>query len=124
MKALAAFAVAACLANASPSLAQPSRLPKSAEILRSTAIAERNQLGLLEYCNHAGHISAEAVTRQRNIVAALPPSPSTAHATEDGQNGLIAFEESRITLAADAAGQGISVAYSCFQLALRVMGAP
>jgi hypothetical protein len=87
-------------------------------------IAERNQLGLLEYCNHAGHIGTEAVTRQRARVEALPPNPPQSTAIKDGQNGLIAFEESRITLAQDAAAQGISIAYSCFQLALRVTGAP
>lgn len=128
MKATAAFAVAACIASATPSKAQPAaRLPRSAEAIGAAAIAERNQLGLLEYCETAGHITAEAVIRQRKFLAALLPNADHAlGATEEtsGRNGLIAFEESRISLAADAAAQGITVSYSCFQLATRVLGAP
>jgi hypothetical protein len=124
MKALVALTIAASLA-AGPRAQAQAKLPRSTEAALAYAIAEHNQLGLIEYCVSAGFISKDAALRQRNVLANIAKAPENKLGDDEeaaGRKGIIAFEQSRISLAEDAAAQGISVAYSCFQLALRVLG--
>jgi hypothetical protein len=102
------------------SASPPSR---SAETLRSRHIAERNQLGLLQYCHDRGLVLDAAIVRQRRVLLDLPPVPDdTLGATEEaaGREGMIAFGPSRTSFIVDASAQGISLAYNCEQLAARV----
>lgn len=113
----AGFSVAVC----GPA---PAQVPRSGEAARTIRIVERNHLGLLAYCRERGLVESEAVDRQRRVLGALPVAEDAAlGAAEEalGRDGVIAFGESRTTLAADAAAEGISVAYDCFQIALRAM---
>ena len=127
MKTVRAFVLTwFCITVSGPVLSQAvprDRLPpRSAESARSLRIAERNVLGLLQYCQQAGLVSAEAIEQQRLNLAALSPTKDDATGVAEeaaGRLGVIAFEEGRTTFAGDAAAQGISVAYSCFQMALR-----
>ncbi len=128
MKAILLIALAGfCAALAGPVPAQTGgrgapTLPPP-EKVRSLHIAGHNQLGLLQYCRQRGLISDEAVERQRRLLAALPPAPDgELGAAEEvaGRDGLIAFDGNRASFAVDAAAQGISLAYNCQQIALRV----
>ncbi len=113
----AGFSVAVC----GPA---PAQVPRSGEAARTIRIAERNHLGLLQYCRERGLVASDAVDRQRGVLGAMPVAEDAElGAVEEalGRDGVIAFGESRTTLAADAAAAGISVAYDCDQMALRVM---
>ena len=109
---------ALAFAASSQTLAQPG---PSSETARSRYIAERAQLGLLEYCQAQGLVGLDAVERQRQTVAALPPVPGLGDAEEAaGRNGIIAFHGPQATFADDAQGKGITLKSNCEYLVLRL----
>lgn len=103
---------------ASPALAQPG---PSSETARARHIAERAQLGLVEYCHAQGFAGPDAVARQRQTVAALPPAPGLGDAEEAaGRSGMIAFFGPQATFADDAKAKGITLKVNCEYLVLRL----
>ena len=97
--------------------AQPGTSPAVRE---SRSIAERNHLGLLEYCHQQGFVGEDAITLQRHVVDSLPPT-NGADVEAEGRKGVIAFEVAQATFAQSAAAQGITIKFSCEQTALRVL---
>ena len=47
----------------------------------------RNQLGLLKYCQNAGHIDGDAVDIQTKMIALIPAPSDTAKGDEAQQEG-------------------------------------
>ena len=86
------------------------------ERARWASMSDQNQLGLLEYCQAQGHVPAEIVARQR---AALPTS-DTGSANAAGRTGMIQYADPQVTLAADAAASGTTVAYRCQMMGFAV----
>src|SRR4029079_4890194 len=84
-------------------------------------IAERAQLGLVEYCQAQGLAGPDAVARQRQTVAALPPAPDLGDAEEAaGRSGMIAFYGPPATFADDAKAKGITLKVNCEYLVFRL----
>ena len=103
-----------------PVAAMAQRPGRSEAAVQSRSIAERNHLGLLEYCRGQGMIGDEAVILQRRLVTSLPAVPGQ-DVEAAGRQGLIVFETSQATFTQSAAAQGITVRFSCEQTALRVL---
>ena len=96
-------------------------LGRSPEAIAFRNMAERNHLGLLEYCRGQGFIGEEALVLQRRLVAALPPAPGP-DTQAAGRQGDIAIEGSLgANLAASARAQGTTLRFACEQEALRVL---
>ena len=97
-------------------------LPHSEETLKSLHLAERNQLGILQYCQAMGAIPAEIVALQREAVKLLPPA-TVAGADEAeavGKRGMVAFGTSQSTFEEAAKGEGIPPASRCKHMAMTV----
>ncbi len=86
------------------------------ERTRWAIMSDQNQLGLLEYCQAQGHVPAEIVTWQR---AALPTA-DTGPANAAGRTGIIQYTDPQVTLAADAAASGTTIAYRCQMMGFAV----
>lgn len=116
------LAVAACVLGASwAATAQPGLADRrTEEIVRSLRLAERNQLGILQYCRASGAVSEEVVALQR---AALLPGAGFAgldEAEAEGRQRIVAFADSKVSIAAAASGEGMTVASRCKQIAMTV----
>lgn len=109
--------------GAAAQTAPPARtMPRSEETLRSLHLAERNQLGILQYCQAMGVISAEIVALQRDALKQLPPA-TVAGADEAeavGKRGVVAFGTSQSAFEEAAKGEGIPPASRCKQMAMTV----
>ena len=103
---------------ASQAAAQPPW--RSDAAMQSRSVAERNHLGLLEFCRREGLIDERAVTLQRQMVANLPAVPGNDVEAE-GRQGLIVFDGRQTTFAQSAQAQGVTLRFSCEQTALRVL---
>ena len=104
-------------------VAAPSRAAApSAEVARARHVSERNQLGLLRFCVDQGLVEADIARLRRRALEALGPQAASLGEAEEaaGRGGQIAFATSRASFADDAKGQGISLRYSCEQVARRV----
>lgn len=85
--------------------------------------AAKNQLGVLEYCQGAGHIDATAVEQQTKMMEMLPAAVDQATvdaAYEKGKEGTVSAMGVEQTLADAAAAQGADEAALCGQLAQMV----
>lgn len=78
-------------------------------------MSQQNQLGLLEYCQALGHVSAGVVQRQRRVLATSGSAQERA-----GQAGVIAYLTPQATLAEAAAASGTTVAYRCVLMSYQV----
>ncbi|MGN7870998.1 pore-forming ESAT-6 family protein [Paracoccus sp. 22332] len=82
--------------------------------------AAKNQQGILEYCAAQGHVGVQTVQTQAKVIAAFPP-PQDAGMVEDayrkGQAGTVSAMQIEEPLQDAAAGQGMTVAAMCGQLA-------
>ena len=117
--------VVAIVSAAVPVFAQPPIqgvvLHGSNEGMRSLQMAERNQLGLLRYCQERGLVGAAVVATQERLIALLPSDPGLGGTEEAaGRSGMIAFATPQASFVDDAKAKGVSVRYSCEQAALRV----
>ncbi len=104
--------------------AASSAVSASADIAQARYLSERNQLGLLQFCVDQHLVDADVVTLRLRALARLgTANPTTDGDAEEaaGRRGVIAFTTSRTSFVDDAKGQGISLRYSCEQLALRVV---
>ena len=111
--------VGAVLIGAMPALAQPGPA-RTAESLRSLHLAGRNLLGILQYCQAQGFVGPGAVEAQRDLLRRVPPAPvpEAQEAEEAGQQGIVAFLESRVPIAVAAQAEGILVETRCQVIAL------
>lgn len=79
-----------------------------------------NQQGILEYCAAQGHLDARAVDTQARVNAAFPPPQDAAMVDEayrKGQAGTVSAMQIEQPLQEAAAGQGMTIAAMCAQLA-------
>ena len=80
--------------------------------------AASNQLGILQYCEEKGFTGPEAVQAQAQIMTMLPlgdEAVGTA-AIEQGNQGIVAFNDQEITLSDAAASQGSTVEGTCQEI--------
>ena len=106
--------LAGLFAMAAPDPAGAQAAPQ--ESIRWAGMAQRNQLGLLEYCAAQGHIGPEHAVRQRRAITGADPE----ELVKAGRTGMIAYAEPQATLADSAAASGTTVAYLCALMAYRV----
>ena len=111
---------AALLALALPALAQAPAPQAPAgptpEQLKTIYEAARNQQGVFEYCQAAGHIEASTVALQTRIMANLPKPQDTSGgeaAYARGKAGAIVVGPQSVTLADAAKGQNTTEAALC-----------
>ena len=82
--------------------------------------AAQNQLGILEYCQTAGHIDDKAVEVQKKMLTLLPAATDTAKvdaAYAKGKEGTVSAMGIEQTLADAATAQKTDVKALCGQLA-------
>lgn len=82
--------------------------------------AARNQLGVLEYCQTAGHIDGTAVATQTRILEMMPAPEDEARiaaAYETGKAGTVSALGVEQTLEAAATAQNSDEATLCTQMA-------
>ena len=97
-------------------------IARSEETIRSLHLAERNQLGILQYCQAMGVISAEIVALQRDAVKQLPAATVAGvdEAEAAGKRGIVAFGTSQSTFEEAAKGEGMPAALRCKHMAMTV----
>ncbi|WP_157001608.1 pore-forming ESAT-6 family protein [Paracoccus sp. S4493] len=80
--------------------------------------AASNQLGILQYCEEKGFTGPEAVQAQAQIMTMLPSGDEAAGtaAIEQGNQGIVAFNDQEITLSDVAASQGSTVEGTCQEI--------
>ncbi|WP_419897558.1 pore-forming ESAT-6 family protein [Roseomonas sp. USHLN139] len=86
------------------------------EQLKTIYEAARNQQGVFEYCQAAGHIEASTVALQTRIMANLPKPQDTSGgeaAYARGKAGAIVVGPQSVTLADAAKGQNTTEAALC-----------
>ena len=116
-------------------LAHPLRLALPALFLAGAALAQtaptepdmddavagaKNQLGVLEYCQAAGHIDDTAVEIQTKMIAMLPAAIDTAQADAGyakGKSGTVSAMGVEQSLSDSAKTQGTDEAALCKQMA-------
>ena len=85
--------------------------------------AAKNQLGILEYCQTAGHIDGTAVEVQTKMLAILPAPTDAAKvdaAYAKGQAGTVSAMGVETSIAEGATAQGTDEASLCQQMAQMV----
>lgn len=80
--------------------------------------AASNQLGILQYCEEKGFTGPEAIQAQAQIMTLLPSGDEAAGtaAIEQGNQGIVAFNDQEITLSDAAASQGSTVEGTCQEI--------
>lgn len=80
--------------------------------------AASNQLGILQYCEEQGFTGSEAIQAQAQIMTMLPSGDEAAGtaAIEQGNQGIVAFNDQEITLFDAAASQGSTVEGTCQEI--------
>lgn len=80
--------------------------------------AASNQLGILQYCEEQGLTGPEAIQAQAQIMTMLPSGEEAAGtaAIEQGNQGIVAFNDQEITLSDAAAFQGSTVEGTCQEI--------
>ncbi|NLS01348.1 pore-forming ESAT-6 family protein [Rhizobium sp. P38BS-XIX] len=76
----------------------------------------RNQLGILKYCQNAGHIDGSAVEVQQKLSALIPAPTDTSKgdaAEKEGESGKISAMGVNQDLAASAKAQNVSEKQFC-----------
>jgi len=80
----------------------------------------RNQLGVLKYCQNAGHIDGAAVETQTKMIALLPAPSDTAkgdEAEQEGEKGKISAMGVNQDLAAVTKAQNVTEQQFCETIA-------
>lgn len=113
---------AAALAVLLPlSAAAQSQVPAGGqeEMLKTLALAGRNQLGVLEFCRAQGSVGADVVDLQRKVLGLLPSVQvdGLADAEALGKRGVVSFAGSQTELATAAKAQGTTVDTMCKKMA-------
>ena len=90
-----------------------------AEMMKTLALAGRNQLGVLEFCRAQGSVGADVVDLQRRALGLLPPVQvdGLADAEALGQRGVVSFAGSQTELSAAAKAQGTTMDAMCKKMA-------
>ncbi|WP_235822588.1 pore-forming ESAT-6 family protein [Pseudogemmobacter blasticus] len=81
--------------------------------------AAKNQLGVLEYCQTAGHIEAKPVEIQTKMLGMLPPATDAEKveaAYAKGKEGVVSAMGTEMPLADAAKAQGVEEAALCAQM--------
>lgn len=89
------------------------------EMLKTLALAGRNQLGVLEFCRAQGSVGGDVVELQRKMLGLFPPVQvdGLAEAEALGTRGVVSFAGSQTELAAAATSQGTTVDAMCKKMA-------
>ena len=85
--------------------------------------AAQNQLGILEYCQTAGHIDDKAVEVQKKMLTLLPAATDTAKvdaAYAKGKEGVVSAMGVEQSVADGATAQGTDEAALCKQMGAMV----
>lgn len=90
-----------------------------AEMMKTLALAGRNQLGVLEYCRAQGSVGADVLDLQRRALNLLPTVQvdGLAEAEALGKRGVVSFAGSQTELSAAAKAQGTTVDAMCKKMA-------
>lgn len=113
--------IASFLAAASVASAQTATQP--APTADDAVAAAKNQLGVLEYCQHAGHIDGKATDVQLRMLGMLPQADDTAKvdaAYAKGQEGTVSAMGVEQSLADAAKAQGAEEGALCQRMAQMV----
>lgn len=89
------------------------------EMLKTLALAGRNQLGLMEFCRAQGSVGTDVVELQRKVLGLLPSVQvdGLADAEALGRHGVVSLAGSQTELAAAATSQGTTVDAMCKKMA-------
>ena len=90
-----------------------------AEMLKTLALAGRNQLGVLEFCRAQGSVGTDVVDLQRKALGLLPPVQvdGLADAEALGKRGVVSVAGSQTELAVAAKSRGTTVDAMCKKMA-------
>jgi len=86
----------------------------------------RNQLGILKYCQSAGHIDGAALEVQAKMISLIPPPSDKAKgdaAEQEGEKGTISAMGINQDLAASAKAQNVTEKQFCETIANAVVQA-
>ncbi|NTF46517.1 pore-forming ESAT-6 family protein [Rhizobium rhizogenes] len=111
----------AALAFAAPAFAQA-----TTDQMEMAYNSARNQLGILKYCQTAGHIDGAAVDVQQKMLTLIPPPSDKTKgdaAEQEGQKGTISAMGITQNLAASAKAQNVTEKQFCETIANAVVQA-
>ncbi|APH58120.1 Hypothetical protein GbCGDNIH6_2282 [Granulibacter bethesdensis] len=96
----------------------PSATPAPTADMKAVRLAAANQLGVLEYCQSRGDISAETLDIQRKIIAMLPPPADAgeAAAEQTGKGGTVSMGGQTISIEDAAKRQQTTPTALCKQM--------
>lgn len=123
LSAMAVMTVGSPVAFAQTAPAAPAAPAAAAPNMDDAAAAAKNQLGVLEYCQTAGHIDGKSVEIQTKMIALIPPATDAAKvdaAYEKGKAGSVSAMGTEQSLADAATAQSTDEAALCKQLAAMV----
>ncbi len=109
------------LAFAAPAFAQA-----TTDQMEMAYNSARNQLGILKYCQTAGHIDGAAVDVQQKMLTLIPPPSDKTKgdaAEQEGQKGTISAMGITQNLAASAKAQNVTEKQFCETIANAVVQA-
>jgi hypothetical protein len=96
--------------------AVPAYAQVSSDQMEMAYNSARNQLGILKYCQSAGHIDGAAAAVQTKLIALIPPPSDTAKgdaAEQEGAKGTISAMGITQDLAASAKAQNATEKQFC-----------
>ena len=99
--------------------AQDAATPPAAPSLEDTYVSARNQLGVLEYCQAAGFVEAEAIEVQNRMLGMIPVPDDTSAADAayaKGKEGTVSAMGVERSLSDAATEQGTTEDALCKQM--------